>query len=100
MKDGLVSSEILEPITYALGKVRKLLEILESLRKLHGERPVYVLAGFGNSYHADGPFLRWIVEKKLPVSKPISVMINGGEIPAEYRGMFTIVSQEKTAGGK
>ncbi len=97
--EGRVTEKILEPVTYGAGKTKMLLEILERLRKENPGREVYVLAGFGNSYHTDGEFLKWIALQRLPAAKPVSVMINGGRAPARYAKLFTEVVQTRTTGG-
>ena len=53
---------------------------------------VFILAGFGNSFGTDGPFLKYISEQKFQVGKPISVMINGGNSPIKYEGKFKEVT--------
>lgn len=99
VKDGRATGAVLEPVTYGPGKVMMLLEILERLRKENPGREVYVLAGFGNSYHTDGDFLKWIAQQNFPASKPVAVMINGGKAPARYAKLFTAVGQSKTTAG-
>lgn len=98
-RDGRVTEKVQEPVTYGAGKTKMLLEILERLRQDNPGREVYVLAGFGNSYHTDGEFLKWIALQRLPAGKPLSVMINGGRAPGRYAGLFTEVVQAVTAGG-
>jgi len=86
---GLITTRILYPIPYGEGKV-------EAVRELVLSRPQGVaVAGFGNSYGTDGPFLRYIATQPLPGgAKPLSTMINGGAVPEAYRGLFNLVSQE------
>jgi phosphoserine phosphatase len=98
-KDGRVTEKVLEPVTYGAGKTKMLLEILARLRKENPGREVYVLAGFGNSYHTDGEFLKWIARQRLPAARPVAVMINGGKVPARFANTFTTVRQSKTEGG-
>lgn len=95
-KDGVLTTQLDPPVTYADGKVEKLREVVAGYQK-EGKR-VFVLAAFGNSYHTDGPFLKFTASQKLPAGKPFSVMINGGNPPAEYTGLFTEVSQSVTTG--
>ncbi|MCX8124876.1 MAG: hypothetical protein N3F66_12050, partial [Spirochaetes bacterium] len=59
---------------------------------------VYAIAAFGNSYHTDGPFLRYVAMQKLPAGTPIAVMINGGTPPEEYKGLFHCVEQSHVIG--
>lgn len=47
-----------------------------------------MLAGFGDSYGTDGPFLRFIATQHLPAGQPIAVFYDGGAEPAEYKGLF------------
>lgn len=94
-KNGYLTENIVMPITYAEGKTEKLKLVLKEIEEKE-KRPVYILAGFGNSFHTDGPFLKFILEQKLPSGKPISVMINGGQAPKEYENLFFEVSQKET----
>ena len=67
-----------------------------SVAKLKAADPV---AGFGNSYRTDGNFLRCVCSQPLPGGvKPISVMINGGAEPKEYKGLFKLVDQQEICG--
>jgi phosphoserine phosphatase len=90
---GLLTEELIYPVTWADGKRRRLEEILQARAAREPGRPVYVIGGFGNSYNTDGPFLAWIAKRSLPASKPVVVMINGGPAPAGYSGSFTEVEQ-------
>lgn len=92
--DGKVTKKEIYPLTYAEGKREKLQQIVAELLKEHKADRIYVLAGFGNSYHTDGPFLKYIAEQKLEAGKPLSVMINGGTPPEEYKGIFHEVKFE------
>ncbi|MCB1192007.1 MAG: haloacid dehalogenase-like hydrolase [Leptospiraceae bacterium] len=87
-KDGILTNKIKQPITYAEGKTKALQKIVLDIIKEKKYKNVFVLAGFGNSYQTDAPFLKYIIEQKLPVSKPVAVMINGGKPPIEYDGLF------------
>ena len=73
-------------------------DILENVRKLKTARPNAVaVAAFGNSYWTDGPFMRYVAVNRLPGgSKGVALMINGGEPPEEYKGLFRCVEQSKT----
>lgn len=88
--NGVLTRRLVKPVTYAEGKAQKLREIVSALRQDYDR--VYILAGFGNSYHTDGPFLKYIVEQQWPTGKPFSVMINGGDPPEEYQGLFDKVT--------
>lgn len=83
-------------VTYGGGKVMKIHEITAALSRTTPR--VYVLAGFGNSWHTDGPFLAWIAGQRLPAGKPLAVMINGGDEPEEYRGRCMRVTQTAVTG--
>lgn len=90
--EGKITNKEIYPLTYADGKREKLQSLVKDLLDSQKADSVYVLAGFGNSYHTDGPFLKYIAEQKLDAGKPISVMINGGKSPQEYTGIFKEVS--------
>jgi phosphoserine phosphatase len=90
---GLLTEELIYPVTWADGKRRRLEEILQARAEREPDKPVYVIGGFGNSYNTDGPFLAWIAKRPLPARKPVVVMINGGPSPAAYSGLFTEVEQ-------
>ena len=99
IKRGLISSELVEPVTYAEGKAEKIRRIVAERLKRYDR--VFIVAGFGNSYHTDGPFLKYISRQTLVDSyKPVVMMINGGEPPSEYLGIFTLVTQKVTIGKK
>jgi phosphoserine phosphatase len=89
---GRVTDRVVEPVTYAAGKAKRLEIIVQELAKKG--KPVFVLGAFGNSYHTDADFLQWTLRQKLPAGKAVALMINGGPAPAEYRGAFTEVKQE------
>ena len=90
--DGIITSEEVEPVTYAEGKTERLNLIVNSLLKEKKTEQVFILAGFGNSFHTDGHFLQYIAEQRLLAGQPTTVMINGGYAPEEYEGMFREVS--------
>jgi len=90
---GLLTEELIYPVTWADGKRRRLEAILQSRANKDPGRPIYLIGGFGNSYNTDGPFLAWIAGRSLPAGKPVVVMVNGGSAPAEYSGLFTEVEQ-------
>jgi len=99
IQGGLLTDRIVPPVNYAEGKVERIKKILDSAQREAKGKKVILLAGFGNSYHTDGPFLKWIHERTLSSGHTVSVMINGGETPPEYKGLFTEVDQDRTAGG-
>ncbi len=88
IQDGIITQEEIEPVTYADGKTEKLKLIVNSLLADKKADQVFILAGFGNSFHTDGPFLEYIAEQRLLAGKPTTVMINGGNAPEEYKGLF------------
>lgn len=92
IENGVVTKKEIHPVTYAEGKREKIKQVVQSILSEKQAEQVVLLAGFGNSFHTDGPFLKYIVEQNLEVGKPIAVMINGGEAPIEYRGLFKEVS--------
>lgn len=83
------------PVTWSDGKTEKLKEIIKKTQSDHPGKQVVVLAGFGNSFNTDGPFMKYVASQHLPAGKPISVMINGGETPADYQNLFIEVQQSK-----
>ena len=92
IENGKILPTEIPPVTYAEGKREKIQQIVENILKEKKADKVFVLAGFGNSYHTDSAFLKYIAEQKLEAGKPISVMVNGGESPAEFKGLFKEVS--------
>lgn len=97
--DGKLTEELVYPVTWAEGKVRRIEEILQSLKRDQPERDVFVLGAFGNSYSTDGPFLEWTANRPLPGGrKPVVLMINGGQPPVQYRGKFREVMQTNLVG--
>ena len=97
-KNGMLTNKVIQPVTYAQGKTHTLLSILKLLKEQYATEHVYVIAGFGNSYHTDGHFLHYIATQKLPAGKPIAVMINGGTPLQEYKGIFHCVTQTAVVG--
>lgn len=92
IENGKILPTEIPPVTYAEGKREKIQQIVNNILKEKKADKVFVLAGFGNSYHTDSAFLKYIAEQKLEAGKPISVMVNGGESPAEFKGLFKEVS--------
>ncbi len=92
IETGKITQEEIPPVTYAEGKREKIEQIVASIRREKKAMHVFILAGFGNSFGTDGPFLKYISEQKFQVGKPISVMINGGNAPVEFKGLFKEVS--------
>lgn len=94
IKDGIITQEEIEPVTYAEGKTEKLKQIVNNLLQQKKADQVFVLAGFGNNFHTDGPFLQFIAEQRLIAGNPTTVMINGGIAPAKYKDLFKEVEFE------
>ena len=92
---GKITTDIQEPVTYAEGKTKTVQHIIENIKTMHNTSHVYTIAGFGNSYHTDGEFLKWIASQSLPAGKANTIMINGGDEPAKYRGLFEKVIQDQ-----
>jgi cephalosporin-C deacetylase-like acetyl esterase len=88
---GRFSTQLEYPLSMNEGKVECVREILNS------RSGAVAVAGFGNSYWTDGPFMRYIAVNPLPLGvKGVSVMINGGKVPEGYEGLFRLVNFEKT----
>ena len=86
---GRWTDEAIRPAPDGEGKV-------ENVRQIILSRPNgVVVAGFGNSYKTDGPFLKYIRSQRLPGGgEGVSVMINGGK-PGAYAGLFRCVNQRR-----
>lgn len=97
--EGKLTRELLYPVTYAEGKVAKLIEIIRAA-EAETEQPVFVLAAFGNSFETDKAFLAHVARQSLPVGRPLAVMINAGFAPTNYRGLFRSVRQKRVVGDR
>jgi phosphoserine phosphatase len=100
IRDGRVTEELIYPMTWNIGKREKIQEVAAAAEREQPGRKVFVLAGFGDSYHTDGPFLKFIATQNLPAGKPISVFYDDTNAPAEYRGLFYQASHHATVSGK
>ena len=90
---GRITTRIEHPVPYNEGKVETVRRIVNA--RAHG----VAVAGFGNSYSTDGPFLRYIVTQSLPGgAKGFALMINGNRPPAAYEGLFMCVTQDEVCG--
>ena len=99
-ENGKLTDELIYPVTFSDGKTETMQQIVQQLREKTGKK-VFVLAGFGDSYRTDGPFLLAIANQTLPAGKPYSIKINTkGDIPAQYKGKFIEVLHDKTVSGK
>jgi phosphoserine phosphatase len=90
--DGIITEKEISPLTYSVGKREVLQQIVTKILEEKKADRVFVLAGFGNSYDTDGPFLEYIANQNLEAGSPIAVMINGGKSPDNYHGRFKEVS--------
>ncbi len=97
IKNGLLTEKLIYPVTWSYGKVEKLQDIIEKIKKQNPRKRVIVLAAFGNSYGTDGPFMKYVATQKLLKGKPTAVMINGGDAPLEYKDLFMQVHQSQIA---
>ena len=90
--DGKMTTRVLYPLPVESGKI----ELMEGIVKArHG----VVVAGFGNDYRADGPFLKAIATHTLPGGmKGFALMINGKNPDPAYDGLFRCVRQKELAG--
>ena len=88
VREGRLTEQLVYPVTWSAGKRERLKQIVSEVAKRPGVRQVFVLAGFGDSYSTDGPFLRYIATQSLPAGKPLSVFYDGAAEPLEYRGLF------------
>jgi phosphoserine phosphatase len=95
-RDGLITEEIVYPITWNRGKLEKIQALVANMERESPNRPVYILAGFGDSYDTDGPFLKFIATQSLPAGKAIAVFYVGKPGPEEYRGLFFQTSHSLT----
>ena len=100
IRDGRLTEEILYPVTWNIGKRQKVQEIVAETGRGQPGRGVYVLAGFGDSYNTDGPFLKYIATQNLPAGQAIGVFYDNTNAPAEYRGLFYQASHSATVSGK
>lgn len=91
IENGKLSDRITGPVSAGAGKVERIQQVMQRLQTVYGNRPLFVLAGFGNSYRTDGHFLSWIAAQQMPAGKPVAVMINGGSPPPDYANRFTTV---------
>lgn len=98
IRDGLVTDEIIYPVTWNRGKLEKIKAVVERIERDQPGVQVFILAGFGDSYHTDGPFLDFIARQTLPAGRPVSVFFNSKGEPDEYRGLFLNASHTEIVG--
>ena len=87
-RDGRLTEELIYPVTWSVGKLERLRHIMAEAEQPPGNRRAFVLAGFGDSYDGDGPFLKFIATQHLPAGEPTAVFYGEGAEPAEYKGLF------------
>jgi phosphoserine phosphatase len=88
-RDGRLTEELVYPVTWNIGKRDRVQKIVAELERQPNHPKVFVLAGFGDSYNTDGPFLKHIATQTLPGGKPIAVYYDGSATePPEYNGLF------------
>jgi phosphoserine phosphatase len=101
IRDGRLSEELVYPITWNIGKRERLQEIVRELEHGPGNPKVFVLAGFGDSYNTDGPFLKFIATQSLPAGAPVAVFYDSkGPEPREYEGVFYQARHSATISGQ
>ncbi len=98
IENGRITEKLIYPVTWGEGKPEELRNIVNGLTEKNPHKKVIVLAAFGNSYSTDGPFLKDVALQTLPAGKPVAVMINGGNMPEEYKGLFTLIKQSEIIG--
>jgi len=99
-RDGRLTEEVLYPITWNIGKLERLREFTAQREKESG-RKCFVVAGFGDSYSTDGPFLKFIASQALPAGNAIAVFYDvSGDEPAAYKGLFYHARHNATVSGK
>jgi phosphoserine phosphatase len=99
VRDGRLTEEIVYPITWNKGKLEKIEALVAAMENESPKRRVFMLAGFGDSYTTDGPFLKFIATQSLPAGKPIAVFYDSKSEPEEYRGLFYQARHAATVSG-
>lgn len=91
---GRLTTQLAYPMPFAEGKIENVREFV--LARPHG----VAVAGFGNSYGNDAPFIRYIAtQPSLPGgAKGTGVMINGGKPRAGYAEHFIKVDEDAVVG--
>ncbi len=99
-REGRLTEELVYPVTWNLGKLERLRQIIAAVEKTSDGKRAFVLAGFGDSYGTDGPFLKFITLQKLPAGAPLAVFYGEQPAPAEYAGLFYHARHTTTVSGK
>lgn len=91
---GHFTAKIIYPLPFQEGKIENVREFVNA--RGNG----YAIAGFGNSYINDAPFMRYIAtQASLPGgAKGTAVMINGGKPRAGYAEHFIKTDQSEVVG--
>lgn len=91
--EGKFTAQLCYPLPVESGKIALMDSIVRT------QRQGVVVAGFGNDYRADGPFLKAIVMRTLPGGgKGFALMINGKNPDPAYDGLFRCVRQTELVG--
>jgi len=98
VRDGRLTEELVYPVTWNVGKLVRVKQIVAQYER-EGKK-VFVLAGFGDSYNTDGPFLKFIATQSLAAGKPISVFYGEGAEPPDYAGVFYQARHSATVSDK
>lgn len=96
VREGRLTEEIVYPVTWNIGKLEKIRAVVAQMEREAAGRRVFILAGFGDSYTTDGPFLKFIATQSLPAGKPIAVFYDSKNEPDEYRGLFYQARHSRT----
>src|ERR1043166_6719543 len=99
-KSGRLTEELVYPVTWNVGKLERLKQIVVEIQAGPRPRKAYVLAGFGDSYSTDGPFLKFIATQSLPAGKPIAVFYGEDAAPADYKGVFYQANHSATVSNR
>jgi phosphoserine phosphatase len=100
IRDGRLTEVLIYPVTWNVGKLERLRQIVAGAEQPPGRRKVFVLAGFGDSYGTDGPFLQFIATQRLPAGEPTTVFYGEGAEPAEYKSLFLLARHTATISGR
>ncbi len=95
VENGYLTDRLRPPLCNGPGKVDVTRTLMEDIREQE-YRQVFILAGFGNSYHSDGPFLKWIAGRQIPGGEAFAYIINGDGTPSPGHGEFIKIDFSKT----
>jgi phosphoserine phosphatase len=87
---GRLTRDLVHPVTFAEGKLEKLHQVVLAMKSEQPQRPVFVLGAFGDNFANDGPFMAYVARQELPVGSAVTVMVNAGIVPNEYKGLFSV----------